>query len=91
MESLKFRLGKIDEKRNYLIDETKHNDLMLAKYKKTYKYLKYVEHLFILILTVTSCISIAAFASLVYVLFGITSSAVEVKLSAIAAGIKKYK
>ena len=44
---LEFRLRKIDETRNYLLDEIKHNDLMTEKYKKTCKYLKYVEHLLI--------------------------------------------
>ena len=41
--------------------------------------------------TVAGCISISAFASLVCVLLGITSSAVGIKISAITAGIKKYK
>ena len=41
--SLEFRLRKIDERRNYLLDEIKHNDLMIEKYKKTCKYLHYVE------------------------------------------------
>ena len=36
--SLDFRLRKIDETRNYLLDEIKHNDLMSEKYKKTFKY-----------------------------------------------------
>ena len=36
--SLDFRLRKIDETRNYLFGETKHNDLMSEKYKKTCKY-----------------------------------------------------
>ena len=35
--SLDFRLRKIHEPRNYLIDEIKHNDLISEKYKKTYK------------------------------------------------------
>ena len=35
--SLEFRLIKIDETRNYLLDEKKHNDLMSKKYKTTYK------------------------------------------------------
>ena len=30
---LKFRLRKIDEIRNYLSEEIKHNDLMSEKYK----------------------------------------------------------
>ena len=42
-ESLEIRLRKIDETRNYLSDEIKHNDLMSEKYKKTCKYLNYVE------------------------------------------------
>ena len=33
--SLKFRLRKIDETRNYLLDTIKHNDLLSEKYKKT--------------------------------------------------------
>ena len=32
--SLEFRLRKIDETRNYLLDEIKHNDLMSEKYLK---------------------------------------------------------
>ena len=89
--SLKFRLRKIDETRTYFLDEIKHNDLMSEKYKKTCKYLNYVEHLLILVSTVTGCVSISAFASLVCVPFGITSSAVGLIICAIIAGIKKYK
>ena len=37
--SLQFRFKKIDETRNYLLDEKEHNDLMSGKYKKTCKYL----------------------------------------------------
>ena len=40
--SLEFRLRNIDEKRNYPLEEIKHNDLMSEKYKKTCKYLNYV-------------------------------------------------
>ena len=64
---------------------------MSQKYKKTCKYLNYVEHLLILASTVTGCISISVFASLVTVLVGITNSAVGIKICAITAGIKKYK
>ena len=88
---LEFRLRKIDETRNYLFDEIKHNDLMSEKYKKTCKYLNYVEHLLILASAVAGCISISAFASLVRVPVGITSPAVGLKICAIIAGIKKYK
>ena len=71
--SIQFRLRKIDETRNYLLDEIKHYDLMSAKYKKTCKYLNYVEHLLI---TVTGFVSVSAFASLVCAPVGITSSTV---------------
>ena len=89
--SFESRLKKMDETRNYLFNEIKHNDLMSEKYKKTCKYLNYVEHLLILVSAVTACVSISAFASLVCVPVGITSSAVGIKISAITAGIKKYK
>ena len=41
-------------------------------------------------MTVTGCVSIAAFASLVCVPVGITSSVIEIQNSASTAGIKKY-
>ena len=40
--SLSFILRKIDETRNYLLNDIKHNDLMSEKHKKTCKYLNYV-------------------------------------------------
>ena len=58
---------------------------------KAYKYLKYVEYLLILVLTITGCVWISAFASLVCVLVGITSFAAGIKICAITAEIKKYK
>ena len=47
MSSLEFRLKNI---------EVKHNDLMSEKYKKTCKYLNYVEVLLTLVSTVTGCV-----------------------------------
>ena len=87
--SLEFRLRKFDETRNYLLDEINHNDLMSEKYKKTFKYSNYVEHLLILASTVTGWVSISAFASLFCVPVGITSSAVGVNICAIMAGNQK--
>ena len=60
--SLEFRLRNTDETRNYLLGEINHNDLMSEKYKKTCKYLNYVEHLLILSSTISGCVSISAFA-----------------------------
>ena len=45
--SIEFRLGKIDETRNYLLDEMKSNNLVSENYKKKRKYLNYVENLII--------------------------------------------
>ena len=89
--SLELRLKKNIETKNYLLDETKYNDLMNEKYKKACKYLNYVEHLLILVSTVTGCVSISAFASLVCVPVGITSSAVGIKICAITTGNKMHK
>ena len=64
---------------------------MSKKYEKLCKVLNYIEHLLILVSTVTGCVSISAFASLVGIPIGITSSAIGLKICAITAGIKKYK
>ena len=55
------------------------------------KYLNYVEHLLILTLTATGCVSISAFASLVCSPVGITSSAVGLKTCGITVEIEKYE
>ena len=80
MSSLKFRLKRIDETRNYFLDEISLNDLTSEKYRKTCKYLNYVEHLFILVLTVTVCISVSLFVLLVRVPVNITSSSVGIRI-----------
>ena len=90
MSSLNFRLKKLDETRNYLWEEIKHN-LMREMYETKCKHLNYTEHLLILVSTVTGCVSISAFASLVCVPVGIASSAVSIKTCTITAGIKKSK
>ena len=86
-----FRLKKIEEIRNYLIEEINQNELTSKKNKKRCTVLSYIDHLLIVISTITACLSISAFASLVVVPIGITSSAIELKLYGITAGCKKYK
>ena len=88
--SLTFRLRKNDETRNYLLDEIKHIYLISEKYKKTSKYLNYVEKLLILASAVTGCVSIFAYSSLIYVPVGITSSAVGISICAVTAESKRY-
>ena len=89
--SLNFRLSKIDDARNYLLDKTNHNDLISEKYKKRCKHLNYAENLLILSLAITACIWIAAFAWLVGVPNGIVSSTIAIKICAATAEIKQYK
>ena len=64
---------------------------MSKNHKKVFRVLNYIELLLILISTVTWCISIYTFASLVGIPIGITSSAIGLKICLITAGIKKYK
>ena len=59
------------------------------KHKKVCTDLNYIEYLLILASTVTGCVSISTFASLVGIPIGIASSAVGLKIFAIASGIKK--
>ena len=89
--SQEFRLKNIDETRNYLIEEINQNELMSKKHKKVCTTLNYIEHFLILVFTITGCISISAFASLIDIPLGITSSAIGLKICAITAEIKKYK
>ena len=89
--SLAFQEKSIDETRNYFSDEIKYNDLMGEKYKKTCKCLNYIEQFFILVSTVTGCVSVSAFILLVCVPVDNTSSAVGINICAITARIKKPK
>ena len=86
-----YRPKNIDETRNYLIEETNRSELMSKKHKKIWATLNCLENFFILASTVTGSVSISAFASLIGILVGITSSAIGLKICAITGGIKKYK
>ena len=80
----------IDEARNYFIIKINQNELMSEEHKKVCRVLKYIEHLLILISTVTGCVFIPTFASLVGVPVGIISS-IGLKIYTITAGIKNHK
>ena len=86
-----FRLKYSDETRNYFLKEIEQNELICKKHKKVCAALGYIEHFLILVCTITGCTSIFAFASLVAILIGITSSAIELKIFTITAGIRKHK
>ena len=64
---------------------------MSKKHKKPCRVLNYIDHSFIVISTITGCVSISAFASLVGIPIGIASSTIGLKICVITAGIKKYK
>ena len=72
--SQEFRLKNIAETRNYFYKEIKKNELMSKKHKKVCTTLNYFEDSLILAFTITGCISIPAFASLIGISIGITSS-----------------
>ena len=90
-----FRLIKIVEIRRYLIEEINRTELMSKKHEKVFRVLNYIEHLLIAISTIAGCVSISAFASLVGIPIGITSSAIGLKIwvitTVICVIIKKYK
>ena len=67
---------EIKERRNYFIKEIDQNVLMSNKNKLFCTTLNYTQHLFISAFVVTDCISISAFASLLSITIGITSSAI---------------
>ena len=80
-----------DETRNYFVEEIELNELMSKKHKKVCKTLNYIEHFLILASAVTEYISISAFACLLGIPIGFTSSKIALKVCAITAGIRQYK
>ena len=71
------------------IEEINQNELMSKKHKKFCTTLNYIEHFLILVSAITWYVSISAFASLVGIPIGITSSVIGLKICAINAAIKK--
>ena len=63
--SQEFKLKNIDETRNYFLEQIKQNELMSRKHKKVYLTLNYIERFLILASTITGCISISLFTSLI--------------------------
>ena len=80
-----------DETRNNLIEEINQNEFMSKQHKKVSTTLNNVEHFLLLPSTITECVSISAFTSLVGISIGITSSAIGEKLCVITAEFKKYR
>ena len=62
---LDFRLKKVDETRNYLLDDIKYNDLMSKKHKKLCTALNNLQSFLVFISAVSVCVPVYKFASLV--------------------------
>ena len=82
--SQEFRLKNINETGNYLIEEKDQNEKVCTT-------LNYIKHFLILASTIIECVSFSAFAFLVGIPIGITSSPTGLKICAITAAIEKYK
>ena len=89
--SQEFRLKKIDEIRNSLIEEVNRNELMSKRHKNVCRVLNYVNHSLVAISTINGCVFTSAFASLVGIPVGITSSVIGLKICVIIQRIKNYK
>ena len=64
---------------------------MSRKHNKVHKTLNYIEHLLILISTITGCVSNSSFSYLVGIPIKITISAIEWKICVLTGAIKKYE
>ena len=77
--SQEFRLKNINGTRNYFFEEIEQSKLMSRNHKKVCTTLNYVEQFLILAFTITGCILISAFASMLGISIRITSSATKIK------------
>ena len=89
--SQEFRLKNVDKTRNCFLKEIEQNELISRKHTKVCTTINYIKHFLVLASKITGCISIYAFASLLGIPIGITSSEIRLKVCAKAAGIKKNK
>ena len=77
------------KQKNYFFEKIKQNELMSRKHQMVCATLSYIDHFLILVSTVTWCISISIFASLLGSPIEIKSSVIGLKGCAIATGIKR--
>ena len=66
--SQEFRLKNIDERRNYFIEEINQIEVINKNHRKVCAVFNYIDQLLVLVSTVTGCVFISAFASLVNIL-----------------------
>ena len=83
-----FRLKNTEKTRNYFLEEIEQNELINRNHKKVCTTLNYTEYFLTLTSTISGYISSSAFASLLGIPLGIMSSAIGLKICAIAVVIK---
>ena len=81
-------MKKIDEIRNCLIEEINQNESMSKKHKTVCRVLNYIVHSFIVISTITWCVSISAFTSLVCIPIVMRTPATGLKICVILPELK---
>ena len=74
--SQEFSLKNIDKTRNYLIEEKNRSEFISKRHKKVCTTRNYIEHFLILTSTITGCVFISAFSSLIGIVMRISSSAI---------------
>ena len=70
--SQEFRLKNINETWDYFLEEIEQNKLMSRKHKRVFTTLDYIEYFLILNSTITGCIWVSDFASLLDISIGIS-------------------
>ena len=83
--------NETDETKNYLLAETKHNNLMSEQHRKVCRVLNCFETFSSFGSAIFGFVLMSLFDSLVSVLAGITSFAVELKICALTVGTKKHR
>ena len=83
-----FRLKNTEKTRNYFLEEIEQNELINRNHKKVCTTLNYTEYFLTLTSTISGYVSSSAFASLLGIPLGIMSSAIGLKICAIAVVIK---
>ena len=70
--SQEFRLKNIDETWDYFLEEIEQNKLMSRKHKRVFTTLNYIKYFLILTSTITGCIWVSDFASLLDISIGVS-------------------
>ena len=84
-------MENIDKTRNFFLEEMKQSELMNKKHKRVCANLNYIEHFLISASTITGCILIFSFTSLIGIPIGVMRSAIKLKFLQWLSIINSYK